>query len=250
MKRGQITTFAIIGIIIVAAILLVLYLRGQLNIPILGLGTAQERLNDIKEHITGCIEDISEEPLRKIGLQGGHLATPEGTYRKRNDITISYLCYNIPDQSICSNSLLLLNNMEKELAQAIDQGLNNCINLESFRRGYDMTTGKRVTTVTIGKKNKTIIINLPVTLRDGETEVKENEFTALFNYPLGALYHVSQDIVNTEASLGEFEQLSYMLSKRGKYEIQKDKPYPDKLYTLHATNNDYTFQFFIQGEPN
>src|SRR3989344_5734226 len=131
-KRGQITIFAIIGIIIVAAILLVLYLKGQLNIPILGTGTAQERINDIKDHIQGCIEEVGDEPIKRIALQGGHLLTPEGTYRKRNDIPISYLCYNIPDSNTCSNRLLLMDDMEEELEKAIDLNLNTCINLEQL----------------------------------------------------------------------------------------------------------------------
>ena len=69
-----------------------------------------------------------------------------------------------------------------------------------------------------------------------------------FDIPLGALYDVSMEIVNTESQIGEFEQLSYMLVHKGQFIIDKKKPYPDKFYILKTKDSDYKFQFFVQGE--
>ncbi|MEK6904696.1 MAG: hypothetical protein AABW87_03835, partial [Nanoarchaeota archaeon] len=165
MKRGQITTFAIVGIVIVAAVILAMYLRGQFFFgPVTpeNLGT---KLDAVGEHIKACIEETAPDFIKRIGLQGGHLSTPEGTFRMRNDVPISYLCYNIPDEKTCLNRMLLRSEMEEELASAIDTGLNSCINLNQFGRGYEISSGRRKTTVSIGEFNVIVEVNLPVTLR-------------------------------------------------------------------------------------
>ncbi len=251
MKRGQITTFAIVGIVLVAAVLLILYLRGQFFFGPVTPETLGERLQSIDEHVTTCVQEVAPDYIKRIGLQGGHLKTPEGTYRLREDVTISYLCYNIPDENTCSNRLLLRTDMETELENAIDQALAGCIDLSKFGRGYELaTSGKRKTNVTIGDDVVSVDVYMPVVLRKGDVKIDEDTFTTNFNYPLGRLYEVSQDIINVEATLGEFDQLSYMLAKKGQYIIEKDKPYPDKLYMLRTKDSDYLFQFFIEGEPN
>ncbi len=251
MKKGQITTFAIIGIVLVAAVLLILYLRGQFFFGPVTPATLGDKLQGISEHVTTCVQETAPDYIKRIGLQGGHLKTPEDTYRLREDIPISYLCYNIPDSPTCSNRLLLRSDMEKELGIAIDQALAGCIDLGKFGRGYELSTsGKRKINVSIGDAVVTVDILLPIVLRKGEVQIDEDTFTTNFNYPLGELYEVSQDIINREAELGEFDQLSYMLAKRGRYIIEKDKPYPDKFYQLRTKDSTYIFQFFVEGEPN
>lgn len=250
MKRGQITTFAIIGIVIVAAVILVMYMRGQFFFgPVTpeNLGT---KLDSIEEHIENCIEETSPEYIERIAMQGGHLSTPEGTFRMRDDIPISYLCYNIPDQKTCSNRLLLLTDMEEELASAIDTSLNSCINLNQFGRGFELTSGRRETSVSIGEQNVNVQVRLPIAVTKGDVKLNEEMFSVTFDYPLGRLYDVGQDIINVEAEFGEFDQLGYMLDKKGQILIEKDRPYPDKIYMLTQRNSDYKFQFFVQGEPN
>ena len=251
MKRGQITTFAILGIVLVAAVLLVLYLRGQFFFGPVTPETLGDRLQGIDEHVTTCVQEVAPDYIKRIGLQGGHLNTPKDTYRLRQDIPVSYLCHNIPGSATCSNRLLLRSDMETELENAIDQALAGCIDLSKFGKGYELaTSGRRKTNVTIGDDVVTVDVYMPVVLRKEDVQIDEDTFTTNFNYPLGRLYEASQDIINMEAEFGEFDQLSYMLAKQGQYIIEKDRPYPDKLYMLRTNNNDYLFQFFIEGEPN
>ncbi len=247
-SKGQATGFIILGIVVLAIVLLILYLRGQLSLgPLTPPKFGDESLAD---HIQGCIAEVSPDFFTRIGLQGGHLSTPEGTFRLQKDISVSYLCYNIPGKPQCANRLLTLHDMETELAAAIDQALNTCIRYDKFRkRGAQLTIGQRSVTVIIGIDESIVTVTQPITITRGDKVTSEDTFSHTFSIPLGRLYDVSQDILDLETSIGEFEQLTYMLAYKGEYIIDKKKPYPDKLYILQTKDSNYLFQFFIQGEP-
>jgi hypothetical protein len=249
-KRGQLTAFIVVGIVLVASVILVMYLRGQFFFGPVTPDNLANRMVPISEHITNCIKDLSPEEIERMGLQGGHLKTPKDTFRKQNDIPISYLCYNVEGRPQCYNRVLLISEMEEELNEAIRNKLTTCINVKSFERGFDVTTGALNVDTEIGRGNVLVSVNYPVILKKGDVIVNEENFDVNFNYPLGKLYDVTQDIINVEAEFGEFDQMSYMLVKRGQYIIEKKKPYPDKLYILKTKDSPYIFQFMIQGEPN
>jgi len=76
----------------------------------------------------------------------------------------------------------------------------------------------------------------------------EDEFMFSVDAPLGELYDVSVDIVNDHAGYGGFDPLIYMLSKLSRYTIYQEKPYPDTVYQVKLREDDFVFQFVIQGE--
>ena len=248
-KKGQITAFVILGIVILAAVILIFYVRGQFFFGPATPSSLAARITPIKEHITSCIQTISPEYIERIGVQGGHLKEGEGTSRKRSDIPISYLCYNIKNEPTCYNRMLLISDMQNELNDAIKKGLVTCINLEKYKKGFEIQAGTLNVNTDIGQENVIVEVNYPITLTSGDAKASEENFTVSFNYPLGKLYNVAQDIIDAHTQTGNFDQLNYMLDKRGEYIIDVSKPYPDILYVLKKKDNPYRFQFFIQGEP-
>ncbi|MEK6903821.1 MAG: hypothetical protein AABW64_04205 [Nanoarchaeota archaeon] len=249
-KRGQATPFVIAGLVIFILVVLLFYLRGSLFLGTVTLETLQDTLSNIDAHVDKCVHQVGDEPIRRIGLQGGHLSLAEDTFRKYNDISISYLCYNRDNDPRCYNRMLTVDEMERELSQAIQQGLKTCVNVKKFTRGLDAQIGSFTVATDIGQDVVTVLVTMPVVLKKGELRAAQDKFTASFSYPLGRLYQVNQDIITIETIAGEFEQLSYMLSHQGQYIIEKKKPYPDKLYILTTKDSPYIFQFFVQGEPS
>lgn len=162
-------------------------------------------------------EELILEEIIKIGLQSGYLEPTEGTYRDYDGNKISYLCYNIEDSTLCEKRELSVTDMEKRLLKAIE--------------------------------NKFGSSKVTVTILDEKLIVRKDNKNYEFSYPLGELYKVSQDILDLEATSGEFDQLSYMLSHHGLYRIEKLRPYPDKIYKINKQDSIYVFQFAIQGEP-
>lgn len=248
-RKGQATTFVLIGMVIVAIVVLVWFLRSQYIFGSVTPETLEERgIDPIRNHIFECVNDVAPDYLEKIGLQGGYLSTPVDTFRMKDGVSVSYLCYNMEDVPTCYNRYLTKGHMEEELSEAIKQGLGTCLNVQRFARGFDIEVGTLDVDVIVGDYETVVGVNLPIRLSRGTVVIEENEFEVDFDVPLGVLYGVSQDIVNVETQLGEFEQLSYMLAHKGEFVIDKKKPYPDKLYILKTKDSEYKFQFFVQGE--
>jgi hypothetical protein len=78
MKRGQITIFIVLGIVIVAAIFLALYFKGQVSDE---LGKAQlaakaglpADVATVWDEIYDCAVLTAEEAIMLIGEQGGYM---------------------------------------------------------------------------------------------------------------------------------------------------------------------------------
>lgn len=251
-KKGQVTLFVILGIAIVALTILVLYLKTNLFLFNPTVEDLNDQMDSIQEHVTECLFNIGDEPIRRIGLQGGYLSTPDGTYRMHNDASISYLCFNIQGKPQCMNRMLLKSNMEKQLEENIDFMLKSCLDVKGFKRfgSFDIMASDWESDVDIRNNDVVVKLDYPITLKSkkSNTQVSVNEFYRKFNYPLGYLYDTSQRIIETETIYGEFDQLIYMLHEKGKIRIEKKRPYPDKIYIMNMRDSDYIFQFAIQGE--
>lgn len=253
LKRGQVTIFVIFGIVIVIIAALLLYFRTNLFLFNPTVEDLNSRLDDISAHVVECIGEVSEPPIRQIGLQGGHLSTPPDTFRLYNDSTISYLCYSMKGTPKCRNRMLLKSDMEKQLSASINFALQTCLDVQSFKKfgSFEIITPKSWTVETrIGSDLVVVTVNYPIMLKSSKSsaEVSVQDFSKSFNYPLGYLYDASQEILDYETQYGDFDQLIYMLAKKGQIRIDKKRPYPDKIYILSKYGNDYIFQFAVQGE--
>lgn len=253
-KRGQVTIFVILGIVIVALVVLLFAFREDI-VPSTGAENLNSILNDIDKHIKDCMEGAAEGPLERIALQGGYLSVPPESYRLWNDNTISYLCYDQPGVEWCMNRLLTREHMEEELAAAIKEEMLQCVDVEGVAGGiikrYDIIVKPPMElAVTITGSTVLLELNYPVTLKSSEATASETTFTVPIEKPLGELYDVAQDILEGETSIGRFDTLTYMLSKMSKYTIYLHKPYPDKIYQVKLREGDYMFQFAVEGEPS
>ncbi len=252
-KRGaQATAFVILGLVILGIVLLLGYTRSQFLFgPVTIDKLEQKGMVPIRDHILDCIEEVSPDYFRRLALQGGYLSTPVDTFRKFQGDPVSYLCYNLEESLACYNRYLTIGDMETQLESAIKQGLSTCINLGGFARGAQLSVGDISVDVTIGDYESVVELDFPIKIQKGDKFVEENKFTKTLDIPLGALYGVVRDILDVESIFGEFEQLSYMMARKGQFFIEKKKPYPDKLYVIWARDNeDFLFQFFVQGEPS
>lgn len=260
MKRGQVTIFIILGIIILAAVILFFYVKSNVYFGPATQGRLQQELPVIKEHIEECLKESTEPYLRKIGKQGGFLDPNEDTYKYYFGDKISYLCYNIHNDKRCINRMLLKSQIEDQLEQEIKKELLGCIDIESFKKsGYEIEYPSTLNTpdLAIGQDSVVIFLNFPITIRKDQTEVKEFLFKTKINYPLGRLFNSVQDIITAESILGDFDTTSYSFFKTRNtnvpYIIKKLQPYPDKLYILKikdipSERDPYIFQFLVQGE--
>ncbi len=255
-KRGQVTLFVILGIVIVAIILLVVFLREPIAQAVASEANLQTEMKGVTGSIEKCLKKSADGPIKKIAWQGGYLGPTSGTYRLWNDTTVSYLCYNMKGKQTCINRLLTVKVVEKQLEKAIEEKLKTCVDIQprgTFAK-YDVIT-KKDFNVTVQVLLDAVRVNLdyPVTLQSKKTRsnvLSKQKFTSTLSYPLGDLLNVVYSIIDAETTNGYFDQLSYMLASQSKYTIYVNKPYPDKIYRLKLRENDFTFQFAVEGEPS
>ena len=169
---------------------------------------------------------------------------------KEADSMVSYLCWNQENSPTCTNRLITLDKMEEQLEDSIGKGLETCINVYDYSNDVEVNEDWELD-ITINYFNVDFNLDYPVSVVKGEDDsASEDEFGYEADVALGEIYEVTQDIVNQHASLGEFDQLLYMLSKLSRYTIYKNRPYPDVIYQVKLREKAYVFQFGIQGEEN
>ena len=145
--------------------------------------------------------------------------------------------------------MLTKEDIQKDLNDFFKEQLYQCIDLTGFAiLGVDINVGELSVNTTLNKDNVLVKVNYPVTIKKGESELIVSEFNKEIKSPLGELYDVAMDIVDSEAKYGRFDVLSYSLVHQSKYIIRPYKPYPDKIYVMNIKDDPYIFQFAIQGE--
>ena len=258
-KRGQVTVFAILGVIIAAIVVLFLFIRNQVYLGGANIEDLEKEFPQIQAHVEECLTISGEKYINLLGEQGGYLTTNPGTFRQYKGIGINYLCYNIDEVPECSNRGLRLVDIENSLKNGMIGDVNRCIDIDQFDKfGLNVQRSEIKLDVDIGEDTVIITANLPVKINKGDVEANRNKFEAELNYPLGRLYNSAKDIVDSEAVYGNLDTLTYSVLKTrisGKpYIVQKLQPYPDKLYVLKikdtpSSDNEFIFQFFVQDEP-
>lgn len=245
-KRGQIIVFAIAGLIIVFLIGLYLFAR-NIGIGVDPYDFVRTKETPVRREVEECILQGSAISLTKMGKQGGDLNPV--LYKRYNNEKIAFLCYNQEKEFTCINRMLTKEDMQSELNTFFKEQLYRCIDLTGFATlGVDINVGELIVNTTVNKDNVLVNVNYPVVIKKGESELIISEFSKEIKSPLGELYDVAMDIVDSESKYGGFDTLGYSLMHKSEYIIKQYKPYPDKIYVTNIKDNPYIFQFAIQGE--
>ncbi len=221
-KRGQVSVFAIIGIVIVILVVLFFFLRNQYGLFIQPTTFLEEKAGPIENDLKGCVNAASNSTLDKFGKQGGIL-TP-GDYVLYQSIAVPYYCRNIIGKETCLNVMPTLSSILLSLNNKIQSDVNNCVDksLVTSGLGYKITAGNVTTNVETGGSGIIIKAHYDVSISKGELKQSVKDVVVRYDAPISDLYSVAVDVVNSEANAGFFEQLLYMLNKRGQYVINLD----------------------------
>ncbi|MBI2628598.1 hypothetical protein HYW74_00765 [Candidatus Pacearchaeota archaeon] len=244
-KRGQVTIFVIIAIVIIAAVILFFTLTQQ-GKDLVQQVTGSEATLDVVGEITNCVEN-SEEINNKIALitsQGGS-ANPEN-YILYNNSKVEYLCYSNEYLKTCyMQQPLLLQHINQELQNSIKVNVEDCFakekqSLES--RGYQVNMGRINFSLDIIPDNLVFNINTPMTITKTGTQTF-NQFSIKKNSGLYQLVMLSTSILNFEARYGDSDPALYMtLYPSVRVEKQKRSD-SSKVYILSDRDTSEVFMF-------
>ncbi len=248
-KRGQVTVFIIIGVVIVLAAGLFWYARSQYGVGVQPEVFLEGPLESINKEASDCITEVIKPIIVTLAKQGGDLDPKE--YKLYNSQKVKYLCLNIQGQNKCKNNLDPLTSIEEQIQNKLQTGILSCIpkGLLESKKGYTIKYSDPKVKVKLGEEDISVLVDFPLTISKGSLTQNLQRITkTIKGVPLGKLYEHVYNIVEGHASKGEFFHLPYMLSHKGEVEIQVDKPFPDNIYILNLKGSDFKFYFAVEGE--
>ena len=161
MKRGQVTIFIIIALIIVAVAITTIYFT---KINSQGLFTdkyflqeaIKPKLNNMQSAILNCLDQTSLDALTVIGIQGGYYNQPEKAF----DLGWAFLpyYYNQGEFAKPTNQ-----EIESELESYINNNLQYCLD-EIDKTEFTLTHKTPKTETEIEKSQVKFKINTPITI--------------------------------------------------------------------------------------
>jgi hypothetical protein len=256
-KRGQMTVFVIIGILLVIIIGIIFYLYGNK----LKVQTEEEvkfdssSIDSIKTFIQDCINKNSLDAVNLVGKHGGEIQPlfyqswcyPE----TRTCDKISYLCYTTEYSSCYNKKPFLKDYAEKEIYNYMKSKLNNCIDLEKFRNsGFNIEkNGELKFNVSIGDYATIVNVNYPLTISKGDSSLKLDKFSKQIDVPLGRLIKNAESLVllaQQNPSYNSFAE-ALIFASNGELEIERKIFDDTDIYITKLRNNPYKFQFAIQS---
>jgi len=206
-KRGQVTLFIIIAIILVGAIFLYFALSGRLERVLVGV-----EINP-QEYVEKCTKDASEQAINILLPQGGYIE-PEN-YKLFEDSKASYLCYNKGYYYSCINQEpMYIERVEQEIKNYIEPRVKDCfyaLEQEYKDRNYAVESGEESISVNLNPKQVGVEIKKKFDISKGEEARSFDEFKVRFNSPVYDLAIIAIEIVNQEARFCNFEYLGYSL---------------------------------------
>ena len=208
MKRGQVTLFIILGILIVAVAGAAFYYKGEfLKSSLLSITKAEvfpENIQLLKDEVSSCYLKTAQEGLVLLGRQGGYIFPPEGSLETGANI-ISYAYDKKPN-------VPSLQTMAGELQEYVDLMLPLCLDFELYSNlNVDESTPKTV--VSISEDNVKFSTNYPLLLTSGNDTFKISEpYSTTMDVKLGMLHDATAKIITKVAQKPDTVDPEYLLT--------------------------------------
>lgn len=237
-KRGQVTIFIIIAVIIVAlAFIVYFFVPGVKNFVTGGEVKPDAYLKD-------CIEDELLKNIETISLQGGSL-NPELSIMYKNQ-NISYLCYTNEYYKTCVvQEPMLIQSVADELANSIEPLAKECVQSMTDKyesQGYDVNLGSGNMKIELMPNKAKIVFDNSLSLTKGDTRTYDS-IEVLVDNNLYELLSIADNIIGYEARYGNAETTLYMQYYRN-LKVEKDLLSDGtKIYTITDRNTLDKFQF-------
>ncbi len=186
-KRGQITIFIILAILIIAGVSIYFVLRegkSSSDIP--------SEIEPIYVQILSCLEETSKNGIEHNSLHGGYYEIPEA-------ISIEYFSDNIPYYYWnLEKHLPSLERIEIELGNYVYDYLKNCIDFEEFEeKGYKISERQLVVFPEIKEKEVNIYLKYPLTIKKGISIKRLEKFEISLESEIKKFLSISEEIVKS-----------------------------------------------------
>jgi hypothetical protein len=251
-KRGQVTLFIILGIVIVMGI-------GIMMMVLLKSDTVETKGLDPSANPRGfidkCLQEAMEEPIEQI-LAGGGEMNPDFTVTY-NNTDYSYLCYQGDNYAPCYN---LASGLEQKVENEIESYLE-IIGVSGFNKieecfagmkddleskGYKIVQGQSNYFIDILPGEIRLDLEKSVSISKGDSTQKFTNFDTKVPSQIYDLIRVTNEITNGESTNCEFEYVGYMLINP-EYRIRAPIRSGNRLYSISMVGKHEEIKFAVRG---
>jgi len=239
-RKGQVTLFIIIAVLIVAAAFLIYSFYPQIKSS-LGL-----QASNPAGEIQSCIQNDIKDTIKKISNQGGSV-TPE-LYYTFDNVKIEYLCYTDKNKARgVVQQPMLKEHMESEIKNAIQNKVDVCFNSlkESYeKKGYSVNLNGEKEDISINILPKRIIsvFNYSLSLSKGQLE-NYDSFSVVLNNNLYDLVAIANNIIEWEAHYGQANINMYMSYYPDIKVVENPRDDGTHIYVVQDRKTKDIFQF-------
>jgi hypothetical protein len=230
-KRGQVTIFIIVAIMIVASMAIFFLWVKPTYLTSDGTSVGFE----------GCVKDATSRAIKELGLTAGYIS-PELTYKYMGE-SIPYLCYTNEYYKTCVvQKPFLKQHFEEQAEKMLKSEIETCYanSVDSLKaQGYDVVAGK----VSYNISAEPGVVRVEI---DAPTAVGAQRFTKFnvrVNSPIYELLMTATSILQQEAHYGDSDTTTIM-ALYPEYLIEKIKRGDGTtIYTLQDKQTETKFQF-------
>lgn len=249
-EKAQITIFIIVGIIIMAAFILIYSLYSinskTMESEIDKSTVASLNTIPIQQYIESCLKEIGNNGAYFIALRGGYFNLPENFFNE-SPPTAFYI-YN--DEELIPTK----EEIGIELSKYIDNQIKYCLDFSNLKVNYVKIDSSKSNSI-LGKDNIVINMDLPVTIKAGDSISKLNNFHISLNddrliKSLIVANNITKQIKNNPESLC----LTCIFNVADKYDFDINiDSYEESIYLFQLIdksgkydyNKKYIFNFAI-----
>ena len=236
LKKGQVSIFIILGILIVL-VLLILFSRDA------GFDTIFAKQSPYQE-IEGCAQTAIQEGLDILMLQGGVIESEN--YFMYEGKKIDYVCYSENEYENCiMQKPILTNTIRDELVKYSTPKIKSCLNsVKSSLEGRGYSVVMRDPEIVIDLVPDNVLVDMNLGLRIEKTGVESFDHirtgikSKIYNFAL-----ITSSISQWETRYGDSETLNYMLYYPSLKVEKKKQSEGTTIYILTDRDSNEKFYF-------
>jgi hypothetical protein len=213
-KKGQITIFIIIGIILVLSVAIGIYFyQSRVTTPIKRIVPVPGDLQQVYDYVAVCTEQIAKDGLILQGAQGGYISIPPIIDKNPNSfipadpagITKTPLWYYEGEDRTPP-----LEFMQRELAIFVKQNLPACVgNFGTFGQQYQIIPKSEILPVITYTDEEVIVeVKWQLDIRIQDRQAQLDQFIVSFPLKFRSMWEMAKQTMETENKEGWFENLT------------------------------------------
>jgi len=201
-KKGQVTIFIIVAIIIVALFAGYFIFRDKISVS-----KIPASMEPVYTSFLSCLEEDTLVGIDILESQAGYISLPNfepGSAYMPFSSQLNFLgnpipyWYYVSGNNIQKEQVPSKRDMERELEDFIDTKVRNCIFDNYYEEGYEIYQGEPETKIDISENNIKVNLDMDLTLTKGDDSVLVKNHELTVESKLGALYDSALKIYEKE----------------------------------------------------